>query len=461
MKEREQLSSRLGFILLAAGCAIGIGNVWKFPYVTGNSGGGIFVLLYFVFLILLGIPALCAELAVGRGSKKSPIKAFTELEPKGTKWHWHGWISLLGSYMLMMFYTAVAGWMLHYIYLTATDTFTNGMTSKEIGEVFSGMLDNPLLMSGWMIFVVLAGCATCAAGVVKGLEKITKNLMLVLLCLMVIVAINSMFLPGAGDGLEFYLKPDLGKLQEVGMVKVVYSAMSQAFFTLSIGLGCMAIFGSYMDKKHTLISEATQIAVLDTVVALISGLIIFSSCFAYGVEPTAGPGLLFVALPQVFQNMPLGNFWGALFFLFMSFASLSTVFAVFENIIACCQEQFGISRKKSAFINFFIITLISLPCVLGFSVWKWDWLSVFGGTILDFEDFIVSNCALPLGCLVFVLFCMSKKGWGWKGFFGEANTGKGWKFSPWMRGYLTYVLPLIILTVFVMGILEKFGIVEF
>ncbi|MCF0202845.1 MAG: sodium-dependent transporter [Bacteroidaceae bacterium] len=458
--QRETLSSRLGFIMLAAASAIGIGNIWKFPYITGISGGGFFVLLYICFLFLLGIPIVSMELGVGRGSGCSPIKAFTKLEPKGTKWHYQGWVSLIGSYLLMMFYTVVSGWMLHYSAAAIVGKFTGDLADGQIAAVFDNMLGNPMLTSGWMVCVVLLGCMTCGVGLVKGLEKVTKKMMILLLASMFILAANSLTLPGTAEGLRFYLVPDWERMQAVGVFNVLYNAMSQAFFTLSIGIGAMAIFGSYMNRERTLLTESTIIAALDTLVALVAGLIIFPACFTYNVEPTAGPGLLFISLPEVFNRMPMGQWWGALFFIFMSFASLSTVFAVFENIIACCSEQFGWSRQRSAAINFFIITFGSIPCVLGFNSWKWEWLSAFGGTILDLEDFIVSYIALPLGGLVYALFCVLRGGWGWEAFSKEANTGKGIRYAPWMQTYLTYILPLIILAVFIFGLCQKFHILS-
>lgn len=456
--QRELLSSRLGFILVAAGCAIGIGNVWKFPYITGMSGGGIFVLIYFVFLLLLGIPVLCMELGVGRASRLSPIKAFKALEPKGSKWHIQGWVSLVGSCMLMMFYTTVAGWMLHYIFSTAKGTFTGDMPQGFVAGQFDALLSDPVTMAIWMVIVVLIGSVTVGCGLIKGVERVSKVLMLILLGLMVVLAINSIMLEGGMAGLEFYLVPDFGRMKEIGIANVIYNAMSHAFFTLSVGIGSMAIFGSYMSKKNTILREGMMIAVLDTGVALVAGLIIFPACFAYNVEPSAGPGLLFVTLPEVFNRMPFGQCWGAMFFIFMSFASLSTVFAVFENVITCCSEQFGWTRKQSSFYNFFIISILSVPCVLGFSTWSWDWLGAFGGTILDLEDFIVSYCLLPLGGMVFCLFCTSRYGWGLKGFYDEANTGEGARFQRWMGAYLTYVLPFIVLAVFVLGICDKFDL---
>lgn len=456
--QRELLSSRLGFILVAAGCAIGIGNVWKFPYITGMSGGGIFVLIYFVFLLLLGIPVLCMELGLGRASRLSPIKAFKSLEPDGTKWHYQGWVSLIGCYLLMMFYTTVAGWMLHYIFTTAKGTFSGEMPAGFVGQQFDNLLNDPSTMCMWMVIVVLIGSFTVGYGLIKGVERVSKTLMLILLGIMVILAINSMMLNGGNAGLEFYLVPNFERMQKVGIFNVIYNAMSHAFFTLSIGIGSMAIFGSYMKKTNTILKEGVTIALLDTAVALVAGLIIFPACFAYNVEPSAGPGLLFVTLPEVFNRMPFGQLVGSIFFIFMSFASLSTVIAVFENIITCCSEQFDWTRKKSAFYNFFIITILSVPCALGFSEWTWDWLGIFGGTILDLEDFIVSYCLLPLGGVVFCLFCTSRYGWGLKGFFEEANTGDGVRFQWWMRGYLTYVLPLIVFAVFVLGICDKFGL---
>ncbi len=453
--EREKLKSRLGFILLSAGCAIGIGNVWKFPYMAGQGGGGAFVLFYILFLIILGLPILCMEFAVGRASQKSPVKAYQALEKPGTKWHIHGYFTLVGCYLLMMFYTTVAGWMLHYFYLTAVGKF-EGLGSTEITNSFSEMLGQPGIMTFWMVFVVALGIVVCVKGLQNGLERITKVMMIALLLIMVVLAVNSFTMPGAKEGLSFYLLPDFARMREIGVISTLVGAMNQAFFTLSLGIGAMAIFGSYIGKQHSLLGESARVVLLDTFVAITAGLIIFPACFTYHVDQTSGPSLIFITLPNIFANMPMGRVWGSLFFLFMSFAALSTVFAVFENIICCGMELTGCSRKKSSLFNFVLITLLSLPCVLGYNLWSWDGFAVFGGAILDLEDFLVSNLFLPLGSLIYLLFCVTRYGWGWKNFKAEANTGNGLKMHDWMRVYLTYLLPLIVLFIFAFGIYDKF-----
>ena len=455
MQEREKLKSRLGFLLISAGCAIGIGNVWKFAYVAGQGGGGAFVLIYLIFLVLLGLPIMTMEFAIGRASQKTPVRAYKALEKPKTKWHIHGYIALFGNYALMMFYTTVAGWMLYYFYLTATGKF-EGLDSKQVGNVFNEMLGQPVTMGVCMVIVVAVGVFICSRGLQNGLEKVTKVMMVALLLIMVVLAVNSFFMDGAKEGLSFYLIPDFGRMKEAGIMNTVVSAMNQAFFTLSVGIGAMAIFGSYIGKDRSLLGESVNIACLDTFVALTSGLIIFPACYTFNVNPTQGPSLVFITLPNIFNNIPLGRMWGSLFFVFMTFAAFSTVLAVFENIIACVSELTHWSRKKSSFINFIAITLLSLPCVLGYNVWQWKWLDVFGGAILDLEDFLVSNILLPLGSLVFLLFCTRKSGWGWNNFKEEANTGKGVKIHNWMRAYLTYVLPLIIIFIFAIGIYDKF-----
>lgn len=453
--KREKLGSRLGFILLSAGCAIGIGNVWKFPYMAGQGGGGAFVLFYILFLVILGLPILCMEFAVGRASQKSPVKAYQTLEKPGQKWHIHGYLTLIGCYLLMMFYTTVAGWMLHYFYLTATGKFV-GSDAKTIASVFSEMLSQPLTMGFWMVFVTALGILVCVKGLQNGLERITKVMMIALLVIMVILAVNSFFMPGAKEGLSFYLLPDFTRMKEIGVIDTLVGAMNQAFFTLSLGIGAMAIFGSYIGKEHSLLGESVRVVILDTFVAITAGLIIFPACFTYQVDQTSGPNLIFLTLPNIFANMQLGRLWGSLFFLFMSFAALSTVFAVFENIICCGMELTGWGRKKSGLVNLILIILLSLPCVLGYNLWSWDGFAVFGGTIMDFEDFLVSNLFLPLGSVVYLLFCVSRYGWGWNKFQAEANTGKGLKIQNWMRPYVTYILPLIVLFIFVFGIYDKF-----
>lgn len=453
--ERETFQSRLGFLLLSAGCAIGIGNVWKFPYMAGQGGGGAFVLFYILFLIALGVPIMTMEFAVGRGSQKSPVRAYQVLEKSGQKWHIHGYITLIGCYLLMMFYTTVAGWMLHYFYLTATGKF-EGMNTEQVTGVFSEMLGQPLVMAFWMILVVVVGILVCSMGLQNGLEKITKVMMIALLAIMVILAINSFTMAGAKEGLRFYLIPDMERMKEIGVIKTIVGAMNQAFFTLSLGIGAMAIFGSYIGKERTLLGESINVAVLDTFVAITSGLIIFPACFTFHVDQTSGPSLIFMTLPNIFNHISMGRLWGSLFFIFMSFAAFSTVLAVFENIISCGMELTGWSRKKSSLVNMAAIIVLSLPCVLGYNLWAWDGFAIFGGAVLDFEDFLVSNILLPLGSLVYLLFCVTKYGWGWENFKREANTGKGVKMQEWMRVYLVYILPLIVLFIFGFGIYDKF-----
>ena len=455
MKERERLGSRLGFILISAGCAIGIGNVWKFPYMAGQGGGGAFVLFYLLFLLILGLPIMTMEFAVGRASQKSPVKAYYALEKPGQKWHIHGYITLIGCYLLMMFYTTVAGWMLHYFYLTATGKFT-GLDSDAVASQFNTMLSQPQVMGFWMVIIVIAGILVCSIGLQNGLEKVTKVMMISLLFIMVILAINSFFMDGAKEGLSFYLIPDFERMKEIGIIKTITGAMNQAFFTLSLGIGAMSIFGSYIGKERSLLGESLNIALLDTFVAITSGLIIFPACFTFHVDQTSGPGLIFITLPNIFNHIPMGKLWGSLFFIFMSFAAFSTILAVFENIISCGMELTGWSRKKSSFVNAIAIILLSIPCVLGYNLWSWDGFAVFGGAVLDFEDFLVSNLFLPLGSLVYLLFCTSRYGWGWKNFTTEANTGKGLKMQNWMRGYITYILPLIVLFIFFFGLYDKF-----
>ena len=455
MEQREQLGSRLGFILLSAGCAIGIGNVWKFPYMVGQYGGGAFVLIYLFFLVILGIPVMTMEFAMGRAGQRSPARLYQQLEPKGSKWHLHGYVAMAGNYILMMFYTSVAGWMLDYFVRTAGGQFV-GADTDGVAAQFSQMLGDPLRMTLFMGIIVVVGFLVCSFSLQKGLERITKWMMVALLVIMVVLAINSVCTAGGSQGLRFYLVPDLARMKKVGIGNVVAGAMNQAFFTLSLGIGAMAIFGSYIGKERALMGESARVAALDTLVALCSGLIIFPACFAYGVQPDSGPSLIFITLPNIFANMAMGRLWGSLFFLFMAFAALSTVLAVFENIICCGMELTGCSRKKSSLVNFVLITLLSLPCVLGYNVWAWDGFAVFGGAVLDLEDFLVSNLFLPLGSLVYLLFCVTNYGWGWDNYKKEVNTGKGLKMHDWMRGYLTCVLPVIVLFIFAFGLYDKF-----
>lgn len=452
MKEREQFKSRIGFILLSAGCAIGIGNVWRFPYVVGENGGGIFVLFYLIFLLLIGVPILSMEFSVGRASKKSPVKSFKVLEKTNQKWHLHGYMSLLGNICLMIFYTTVSGWMLKYFYNFITGQF-NGLSTADVQNVFSQVLASPSTNVFWMIVVVALGMFICSKGLQNGVERITKVMMIGLLGLIVVLAIHGVLLDGGMAGVKFYLYPDFQKISEIGLMNVIVSAMNQAFFTLSIGIGSMAIFGSYLNKEQTLLKEATNVAVLDTFVAIMAGLIIFPACFSFGINPDSGPSLIFITLPNVFVSMAGGQIWGALFFLFMSFSSLSTVIAVFENIIACTMELLNIERKKAVVINFIVISILSLPCALGFNVLSGIQPLGTGSTILDLEDLIVSQFLLPLGSLVYLLFCTSKYGWGFENYQKEVNIGKGLKVPHWVKFYVTIILPIIVIFVFINGII--------
>ena len=453
--QRERLGSRLGFILLSAGCAIGVGNVWKFPWMVGQYGGGAFVLFYVIFLLILGLPIMTMEFAVGRASQKSPVRAYQVLEKPGSRWHIHGYLAMIGNYLLMMFYTTVCGWMLHYFYLTAAGRFV-GATTEQVGAVFGEMLSRPGVMAGCMIAVVVIGFLINSFGLQGGLERVTKVMMIALLAIMVVLAVNSIRTPGSGEGLRFYLIPDFGRMAETGVANVVVGAMNQAFFTLSLGIGAMAIFGSYIGKGRALMGEAVNVAVLDTFVAFTAGLIIFPACFAFNVSPDSGPNLIFVTLPNIFNHMAGGRLWGSLFFVFMAFAAFSTVLAVFENIMSCYMDLTGWSRKKTAAINIVLMILLSLPCVLGFNVWSGFQPFGPGSNVLDLEDFLVSNLWLPLGSLVYLLFCTSRYGWGWKNFQNEANDGGGIKVRDGIRFYVSYILPLIVLVIFVLGIRDKF-----
>ncbi|HJA32484.1 MAG TPA: sodium-dependent transporter [Candidatus Eisenbergiella pullicola] len=455
MEKRERFSSRLGFILISAGCAIGLGNVWRFPYITGQYGGAAFVLIYLVFLVILGLPIMIMEFSVGRASQKSAARSFHVLEPKGTKWHWQSWACMAGNYLLMMFYTTIGGWMLAYVFKMLSGEF-EGLDAAGVEGVFNGMLGQPGYMTVWMVVVVLSSFFICSFGLQKGVERITKAMMSCLFLILILLCIRSVTLPGAIEGIKFYLIPDFGKMVENGIGEAVFAAMGQSFFTLSLGIGAMAIFGSYISKDRSLTGESVSICVLDTSVALLSGLIIFPSCFAFGVDPGEGPGLVFITLPNVFNRMAGGRIFGALFFVFMFFAAFSTIVAVFENIISFSLDLFGITRKKAVLINIAAIILLSMPCVLGFNLWSSFAPLGPGTTVQDLEDFIVSNNLLPLGSLVYLLFCTSRYGWGWKNFIAEADAGQGLKFPKWSRIYVTYILPLIILFIFVMGYYQKF-----
>lgn len=449
--KRENFQSRLGFLLVSAGCAIGIGNVWRFPYVAGQNGGGIFVLLYLVFLLMMGVPVLTMELAVGRASRKSAVLAYKALEKPGNKWHIHGWFCMIGCYVLMMYYTTVSGWMLSYFFKFATGKFNSSMDKESVGNVFQSLLSSPKEMGLWMAVTVVLGFLVCSQGLQKGVEKISKYMMSALLLLIVILAVHCMLLPGAGEGIKFYLIPDAAQVAKVGIWNVIAAAMNQAFFTLSLGIAAMEIFGSYMDRKHTLTGEAVRIGALDTFVALMSGLIIFPACFSFGVQPDAGPSLIFVTLPNIFVNMAGERIWGSLFFLFMTFASFSTVMAVFENLISFSLDMYKVDRKKAVLINGVIVLIASIPCVLGYNIWS-DLHLIGGRDVLDSEDFLVSNLLLPIGSLIYLLFCVTRFGWGFDNYYKECNAGEGLKLPRILKPYLQFVLPVLILIIIILGL---------
>ena len=449
--KRESFKSRLGFILVSAGCAIGIGNVWRFPYVAGQNGGGIFVLFYLIFLVAMGLPVLTMELAVGRASRKSAVLGYKALEKPKSRWHIHGWVAMFGCYMLMMYYTTVSGWMVAYFFKFLKGDFRSGITADDTAAAFSGLLADPGQMAFWMVVTVVLGFFVCSRGLQNGLEKISKFMMSALLILIVVLAVHSFTLPCAGKGIEFYLIPNLDTVSDVGIKNVITAAMNQAFFTLSLGVAAMEIFGSYMGKEHTLAGEGAKICALDTFVAIMSGLIIFPACFSYGVEVGAGPSLIFITLPNVFVNMTGGRVWGCLFFMFMTFASFSTVIAVFENIMSFAIDMFGWSRNKAALVNGVIILIASLPCVFGYNIWS-DLNLIGGRDVLDSEDFIVSNLLLPIGSLVYLLFCVTKWGWGFEKYLDEANTGKGLHISKKLKPYFQFILPLLILFILIQGL---------
>ena len=450
--KRESFKSRLGFLLVSAGCAIGIGNVWRFPYVTGQNGGGIFVLFYLIFLVIMGLPVLTMELAVGRASRKSAVLGYKALEKKGSKWHIHGWVAIFGCCMLMMYYTTVSGWMVTYFFKFLTGSFKSGMTTEDTAQAFSNLLGDPKQMAFWMILTVVVGFLVCSRGLQNGLEKISKFMMTALLLLIVVLAVHSLTLSNAAEGVKFYLVPNTEAVAAVGLKNVITAAMNQAFFTLSLGVAAMEIFGSYMGKDHTLAGEGVRICALDTFVAIMAGLIIFPACFSYNVEVNAGPSLIFITLPNVFINMSGGRIWGSLFFLFMTCASFSTVIAVFENIMSFCMDMFGWSRNKAALINCIVILIASLPCVLGYNVWSN--LHLIGGRdVLDSEDFIVSNLLLPIGSLIYLLFCVTKWGWGFEKYCEEANTGDGIKISKKLKPYFQFILPILIVFILIKGLI--------
>ena len=457
MEKREQFGSRLGFILVSAGCAVGIGNVWKFPYMCGQYGGAAFILIYLVFLAILGLPIIVCEFAVGRGSGKSVALAFSELEPEGGRWHGYRWFCMAGNYLLMMFYTMVCGWMLYYAFQSATGALS-GLNPEQVGNAFGGMLVQPYTMLFWTFVTIVVAFGICAMGLKNGVEKITKVMMICMIVLMMVLAIHSVTLSGAGEGVRFYLVPDFSKVREAGLGNVVFGAMSQAFFTLSVGIGAMTIFGSYLNRDRSLTGEAVNIVLLDTLVAMMAGFIVIPACFAYGVEPDAGPSLLFITLPNVFNDMPGGRLWGTAFFIFMSFAALSTVVAVFENIVAFAMDALGWNRKKAVAVNFIALSLLSVPAILGFNVWGGCQPLGAGSTIMDLEDFLVSDNLLPIGSLVFVLFCTSRYGWGFDRFLEECNQGEGMKLSKGLRVYMTYLLPLLVIVIYLKGIYGRFSV---
>ena len=449
--QRESFGSRLGFLLVSAGCAIGIGNVWRFPYIAGKNGGGYFVLFYLLCLLVMGVPVLTMELAVGRASRRSAVLSYKTLEKPGQKWHIHGWFCLLGCYLLMMYYTTVSGWMVSYFGKFLTGAFHSGMSTDEVASAFGAMLSSPGEMALWAEVVVVAGFLVCSFGLQKGLERVTKVMMLCLLALILVLAVHSLTLSGAAEGMKFYLVPSMDSIRENGFGSLVTDAMNQAFFTLSLGIAAMEIFGSYMSDEHTLPGEAVRICALDTFVALMAGTIIFPACFTFGVAPEEGPALIFQTLPPVFINMAGGRFWGALFFLFMIFASFSTVLAVFENILAICMDTFGISRRKAVLINGILIAVLSLPCVFGYNIWS-DFRPILGKDVLDSEDFLVSNLLLPIGSLVYLLFCVTKWGWGFDKYLAEANKGTGLRFARWLKPYFQWVLPILIVIILLQGL---------
>ena len=453
--KREKLGSRLGFILLSAGCAIGVGNVWKFPYMAGRYGGGAFVLVYLFFLLIMGLPVLSMEFALGRASQKSPVRMYHVLAPNDKKWRAHGYVSMAGNYLLMMFYTTVTGWMLRYFVDTANGSLL-GLTTEQVNGYFGQVVSDPVSMLVYMTIVVIAGFFICSFSLQGGLERVTKYMMLALLGIMVVLAGYGFTMDGAKEGLAFYLKPDFGKMKEIGIANVVVGAMNQAFFTLSLGMGGMAIFGSYIGKERSLLGEGVSVALLDTFVALTAGLIIFPACFSFGVEVNSGPDLIFKTLPNIFNAMSGGRIWGTFFFLFMFFAAFSTILGVFENILAMCMDLFGWSRKKACLINCLAMLVLATPCALGFNLWSHIQPLGGGRNIMDLEDFLVSNLILPGGSLVVILFCTGRKAWGWEKYTAEANTGKGPKIQKWMRGYMTYVLPVIMAALLIIGLVNYF-----
>ncbi|MCR4806941.1 MAG: sodium-dependent transporter [Lachnospiraceae bacterium] len=450
-RKREKLGSRMGFILLSAGCAIGLGNVWKFPYITGQYGGGVFLILYFLMLIMFGIPVMTMEFAIGRAAQKAPVRMYDDLEPKGSKWHIHGFVGMIGCIMLMMYYAVVAGWIVRYFVKFLCGDFA-GATPESIESEFGAMLSSPSTNIIYLAVVVIISFVVCAIGLQSGLERITKYMMGALLLLMIVLAINSFTMPGSREGLKFFLLPDFSRTMEIGFGNVLMGALNQAFFTLSIGIGAMAVFGSYIDRDRSLLGESINVTVLDTLVAVTAGLIMFPACFSYGIDVNAGPSLLFITMPNVFANMALGRLWGTIFFLFMSFAALSTAFAVYENVIANFMELTGIDRKKTCIICGVAMFLLAIPCALGFNVWS-SFAPLGEGTgVLDLEDFVVSNLLLPIGAIIYVLFCTIRYGWGWDNFIKEANQGEGVKMPLWLKNYMKFFVPIVLLIILIVGL---------
>lgn len=454
---REHFGSRLGFILISAGCAIGLGNVWRFPYIVGQYGGAAFVLMITFFLVVFALPILVMEFAVGRASQKSIARAYDVLEPAGSKWHRFKWVAFAGNYILLMFYTVITGWMLAFMVMSVQGAF-NGIDTGGASAIYQTLLANPVESAAYAIIAIAIGVVSSLGGVQKGVERITKFMMAALFVAMVGLCIRAVTLPGAAEGISFYLMPDFSKIFANGtdFTNAVLAAMGQAFFMVSVGQGGMMIFGSYIGKERKLTGEAVNVTLLDLLVAIMAGFIVFPACSAFGVSPDSGPGLVFITLPAVFTQMPGGQFWGALFFLFLSFAALSTVIAVFENIVAFSMDEWGTSRTKACLVNGAMLVVLCLPCVLGFNVWSG--VVVPGiGNIQSVEDFLVSNTILPLGSLFVLLFCVTKRGWGWKAFLAEADAGKGIEFPKWARVYMSYVLPVLIGIVLVTGYVPIVG----
>lgn len=455
VRNTARLGSRLGFILLSAGCAIGLGNVWKFPYIAGQNGGGVFLITYLIMLVLFGIPVVAVEFSLGRAAQKPPIKMYQALEPAGSKWHLHGIPCMLGCTLLMMFYTVITGWILEYLVKFVKGDFT-GLNAEQVSDVFCKMTREPVSMSVALAVVVVLGFGVCAIGLQNGLEKITKYMMAALLLLMLVLTVKSFTMSGSKAGLKFFLYPDFDKAREVGYGRILLAALNQAFFTLSVGIGAMAVFGSYINKDRRLLGESVHITALDTFVALSAGLIMFPACFSYGIDVNSGPSLLFITMPNVFAGMSFGRVWGALFFLFMSFAALSTVFAMFENIIANFIELTALSRRKSCLICGIGMFILAMPCVLGFNIWSGFQPFGEGTNILDLEDFIVSNLLLPIGSIVFILFATLRKGWGWDNFMAEVNAGEGLVFPKRLRLYMKYFVPVVLMAILVIGLVQFF-----